>query len=147
LLMQYQEIGVNFPLTQGYNRSSGRLPTTDGQIYDELFCGSPIEDFCKRSVFDPKLDVVFWHGRHRVRSVSPEAVEKVMCEISILHYLYIGWEYFDGRRSSYKPRMSAVNIENGWGSYIFVEADQGRRGEFDSARASARPLVGVIAGA
>jgi glycosyltransferase involved in cell wall biosynthesis len=146
LLERYQAQGVNFPLVQGYNMCSEELPTTEGQIYEELFCGVPFPDACKRSVFKPELDVVFWHGRHRVRSVTPEPVVNPwgMPEIALLHYHSMGWEYFNGRRSSYKPRMSDTNIQNHWGDYIFVEADQGRRNEFDVELASVRPLTGVI---
>ena len=139
LLGQYQAQGINLPKTQGYNMHSEGLPTTQGQIYEELFEGAPAPQECKRSVFDPKLDVLFTAGRHGLFGVSAESVEtQGIPDIAILHYIAMGWDYFINRRFSYRPRMSSVNIAHGWGSFIFgIE----NRGEYDSGIALKRPVA------
>ena len=144
MLEQYREHGVTMPLVQGYQMFSEEAPTTDGQIYQQLNCGFEYSDESKRAIFNPMLDVVYWHGRHRLNTVSPPPVENPSGtpDIALLHYVGLGWDYFAGRRKSYQPRMSTTNRERHWGDYIF--ADDGRRGEFEAGIDQAKRLERIM---
>ena len=139
LLTDYKARGITLPRGQGYIMVSDRLPTTDGQIYDEFVCGSPACQFDKRSVFDPGLDISFTPGRHNMQTCSQNAVDTPVPEIALLHYGAMGFDYYNNRHLSYQSRMSATNIEHGWGSYIF-SSEEGRRGAFEAGVTSVRPV-------
>jgi glycosyltransferase involved in cell wall biosynthesis len=140
LLESYQAQGVNFPRIQGYNMISEGLPTTEGQIYEELFCGVPADQMCKHSVFRPELDVAFGAGRHILKGQPPGVVETSGTpDIALLHYTAMGFDYYNNRQVSYQPRMSAVNLQNNWGSYVFG-SEEGRRNCFNGGLAQAKPI-------
>lgn len=147
LLERYRSEGVTLPLLQGYNMTSDGVPTTDGQIYEELFNGWEFPDESKRSVFNPMLDVTFVHGRHRLIS-APGAVENPsgVPEIALLHYNQLGPDYVWERRQRYVPRMSENNIQHNWGSYVFTSRES-MRGEYQQGLELRKPLVGIIEGA
>lgn len=139
LLVRYQEQGINFPSICGYNMVSGGLPSIDGQIYEEFTYGWHASQMDKKSVFKPELDVAFHAGRHRLQSFPVGAVSTDVPQIALLHYVAMGFDYYNNRQKSYQPRTSEINIRNNWGDYIFY-GEEGRFTNFHSWLQTVRPI-------
>jgi hypothetical protein len=73
---------------EGYTMVSKHLPSTDGQIYDELKEGFRTPSWDKPIIFDPKLDVRFGDGRHSVNLPVVKSTTK------LLHYKYPSKGYY-----------------------------------------------------
>jgi glycosyltransferase involved in cell wall biosynthesis len=140
----YRCRGITMPFVQGHNMVSESPPTTEGQIYEELFSGYPYAPETKRVVIDPMLDVSYEAGRHTVHVCGAHIADAP--ELALLHYNQLGIDYIYERRHSYVPRMSETNIRNGWGGFVFTSKEC-MQGEYELGKSLAKPLVGVIAGA
>ena len=90
-----KDLGKRVIRSTGYQMVSPTLPTTNGQIYEEIFIGVRSSSFTKIQIFDPKLDVKFTHGRHKI--FLPEGIYAEWGKISLLHFKMIGKEYFEKR--------------------------------------------------
>jgi glycosyltransferase involved in cell wall biosynthesis len=144
-LEQYRVRRMNMPFVQGYNMVSEAPPTTDGQIYEELFSGYAYAPETKRAVIDPMLDVCYEVGRHSVHVAGAHISDNP--DLALLHYNQLGIDYIYARRSSYAPRMSAVNVHNKWGVDYVFSSKEAMQGEYEAGASLAKPLVGIIAGA
>jgi glycosyltransferase involved in cell wall biosynthesis len=136
--------GMTLPFVQGYNMVSHAPPTTNGQIYEELFSGYPYAPETKRVVINPMLDVSYEAGRHTVHVAEAHLSDAP--DLALLHYNQLGIDYIYTRRHSYVERMSETNIRNGWGGFVFTSKES-MQGEYDLGASLAKPLTEVIAGA
>ena len=46
-------------------------------------------------------------------------MQDIICGQKLLHFVYLGYDYFIERRKLYASQMSKRNIENGWGAHNF----------------------------
>jgi hypothetical protein len=74
---------------------SDTLPTTTGQIFDEIQYGIKTRSFSKTEVFDPALDITFTSGRHKIN--LPDGIYEHWGKLNLLHFKHIGREYYSKR--------------------------------------------------
>lgn len=115
VLKDYWKQGITLPKIQGFDMVADLPPTSPGQIYDEIKHGFPSETYAKRAVFNPMLDINFSPGGHTVVPWGP-VVESAAAEIKLLHYRYLGEEYFVRRYEQHRRRTCEENILNDWGT-------------------------------
>ena len=107
LKTQKEKYNIQIIQCQGFSMLSDKLPTTNGQIYDEINMGVPDYLETKWVIHSPEIDVYYRKGRHgyphgfkifRNKSRYPYN------GIKLLHYRYLGKEYIEKR--GIKNRLS-----------------------------------------
>jgi len=93
----------------GYTMISERLPTTHGQIYDEIKLGLPDRWSSKWIIFNPEIHLRYGDGRHRVLETNAVRINS-HSGIKILHYRWLGQEYFEERDKRNRLRF---NVHDG----------------------------------
>lgn len=141
LLKCYKKEGVTFPKIQGYDMVSEAPPAGAGHVYEEIKHGFPNgRYFNKRGVFHPSIDINFEPGGHECDPVG-KVVESPDAEIKLLHYRYLGEEYFVKRYEAHRSRMSDENRKGEWG----IECLQDHRERFRNEMENAKPhLIQVV---
>ena len=110
-------------LPRMFNMYSDQLPTTKGQIYDEIRWGVEFNSkMClfrpgeiKEMNYDPGCHFAHPEGNFILDFKSP---------IINLHYKNLSLEYVINRNAYLNTRNSAVNKENGWNWHITETAEQ-----------------------
>ena len=110
---------ANHIVTEGYEMMSETLPTTEGQIYEELKFGYFKTDYSKACVFKPSevTDTNFGPGCHFSSPTGPNIISIRDSGIKLLHYKYLNREVLIKKYAHYKVRQSQEMIRNGWGNY------------------------------
>jgi hypothetical protein len=116
LLADYTRRGITYPKVQGFEMIAEQPPSGGSQIYEEIRDGRENEWSSKRVVFDPALEVVFEAGCHRA-TVSGNVVESENADIRLLHYPFLGRDFFIERSRQRRARLSEENKKFGWGDY------------------------------
>ena len=81
----------------GFMMLSDTFPVTDGQIYDEIKMGIRDRWADKSIIFSPDIHIRYKPGRHGLLDYPGEEVRKYKTSIRLLHYRYLGKEYFTQR--------------------------------------------------
>jgi glycosyltransferase involved in cell wall biosynthesis len=116
LLEKYSKDGITFPKVAGYDMVSPVVPSGQGQIYDEIQSGLRNSVYYdKREVFHPSIDINFSPGCH-LSYANGNLKESAEADVKLLHYRYLGPDYFTKRYSMRMARISLDNVENGWGT-------------------------------
>jgi len=139
LLIEYRKQGITYPKIDGFEMVADDLPTTKGQIYEEIKNGFPNEGYGKRVVFDPMLEIKFDAGCHRA-IVEGNKVESEKPEIKLLHYRFLGKKFFVQRSIERKARVSEENKKAGWGTH-YLNPEGYFSNLFDEVRAVSKPVV------
>jgi len=93
-----------------YMMISEKPPTTDEQIYDEIKTGVRMRSFDKPVMFNPQIDVIFGNGRHTAEARwNGMLVQPVQSRIKLLHYKYLGKEYYFERSRLVYPRKDKTD--------------------------------------
>jgi hypothetical protein len=121
--------------TEGWLMTSEQLPSSRGQLYDEVKTGIRDHYTDKPIVFDPRLEIVFDRGRHGLdicrrssfdlhfsQSVN---IEK-QSELKLLHFRYFGVDYFINRIKYDMERMWASGSEAGKKKWPYDENKAGK---------------------
>ena len=110
---------ANHIVTEGYEMMSETLPTTEGQIYEELKFGYFKPDYSKPCLFKPSevTDINFGPGCHKADPTGPNIISIKDSGIKLLHYKYINREVLIKKYKHYKVRQSREMIRNKWGNY------------------------------
>jgi len=111
VLRKEMALGTQLINCTGLTMVSDSLPTTDGQIYDEITKGLRDHWSSKWVVFSPDIHVVFHIGRHPkqglpVAELTEGAVMRKHTGIKLLHYRYLGPQYYIDRCKS--------NVDRHW---------------------------------
>ena len=116
---------ANHIVTEGYEMMSETLPTTEGQIYEELKFGYLKTDYSKACVFKPSevTDINFGPGCHFSSPAGPNIISIKDSGIKLLHYKYLNREVLIKKYEHYKVRQSEEMIRMGWGNYQQWDAD------------------------
>jgi glycosyltransferase involved in cell wall biosynthesis len=114
LLEKYKRNGITLPQIIGFDMVSNSPPQGPGQIYDEIKRGFPNNQYSKRGVFQPVLDINFKAGGHGAIPTGP-VKESAEAEILLLHYRYLGLDYFSRRYEQHRRRLSEESLLMGWG--------------------------------
>lgn len=110
---------ANHIITEGYEMMSESLPTTQGQIYEELKVGHFKPYYSKPCIFKPSLivDINFSPGTHTSEPTGDNVISVGDTGIKLLHYKYLNREILISKYSHYKIRQSEEMKKNGWGNY------------------------------
>lgn len=102
----------------GYEMISENLPTTNGQIYEELKMGFFREDFSKPCIFKPSevKNINFSPGSHDAKP-DGNIITDNDTGIKLLHYKYLNRETLIKRYDDYKIRHSEYDKTHGYGTY------------------------------
>ena len=114
LLKSYMASGITMPKVLGFDMFSSAVPSGPGQIYEEIFHGWRYWMYNKFEVFHPSIDINFSPGCHKAYPQGPVKMSDD-AEIKLLHYRYLGAEYFKKRYVMRMNRISEDNVKNGWG--------------------------------
>jgi len=124
LLSQYGAQGITLPEIQGFEMVSECPPFTDGQIYQEIRRGFRNPWYSKCAVFDPALEINYLPGSHAcVPTGLVRRSEGI--ELKLLHYRFLGEDYFCGRYATRQASLSATNLDNNWGTLLSVPGRTG----------------------
>jgi hypothetical protein len=107
-------------LPEEWRMFSDHFPTTPGQIYEEVKFGVPgYPGHNKMILFRPSeiKEMRYGAGCH---AASPLGNVRLCTKTDILtlHYHDLGIEYRLSRNAYLASRLSAVNLERGWGSHL-----------------------------
>ena len=95
-----------------FNMFSEKLPTTKGQIYEEIQYGTE-DDRPKMLVFRPDQikEINFLPGCHEANPTGNIVLSK---ELITLHYQFLSRQFTIDRYKEFSKRLSVINRENGW---------------------------------
>lgn len=111
-------------LATGYEMMTEELPTTDGQIYEEIKDGYLKPDYSKPCIFKPSeiRESNFAPGSHTAKPTG-NVISVDNTGIKLLHYKYLNREVLINKYSHYATRQSEEMKKKGWGNYQEWTAD------------------------
>jgi hypothetical protein len=107
---------------EGWQMISEKLPTTEGQIYEEVTEGVPDLMMSKPIVRRPHIDIHYAHGRHSCQSYT---IQTAAPYLKLLHFRFLSPEYVQSRHNKNWPRIakcgkdigSGIHTKPGWDGY------------------------------
>lgn len=109
-LAELKMIGVNYPSVAGYTMFGDHPPTGPGQIYSQIRSGIESPAYAKRCIFDPALEVQWTTGKHAASVTSPISTDGGDDPIKLLHYRWLGHDWFKARNARNYSRLNAENL-------------------------------------
>ena len=106
-LREYRARGIRAVRSIGYQMLADEFPTGDTPITEQVRYGIRDSEFDKVAAFDPTLNIRFRPGRHNCR-IDGAAAEQT--GLKLLHYRYLGAEYFTRRNAYGAANRSAAEI-------------------------------------
>jgi len=100
---------VNYPTVTGYSMTADAVPTTLGQIYEEIQTGFHADAYSKVCVFDPDLDLHWQTGKHAATVNGEVRPDDGSDPLRLLHYRWLGDDYFLDRNRRNYSRLNVVN--------------------------------------
>lgn len=110
LLHGYQQQRIRAVKSVGYQMISDRFPTGDQPIIEQVYNGVRDNEFDKVAIVDPKLDLYWKVGRHVCKISGATAYQN---HVKLLHYRYLGADFFMRRNAYNYATMSRREIETG----------------------------------
>lgn len=114
--------GVRAIRSCGYQMLARTFPTGDAPITDQVRYGIRDSEWDKVAAFDPNLNIRFRPGRHNCRI---DGVEAQQGEVKLLHYRYLGLDYFQRRNVYSAANRSPAEVQANR-SYHVVANHQGK---------------------
>lgn len=119
-----EKVDANHILCEGYEMMNEELPTTDGQIYEEIKNGYLKVDYSKPCLFKPSevVESNFAPGSHtatptgNINSINDSGIK-------LLHYKYLNRDVLINKYAHYAIRQSDEMKRKGWGNYQQWTAD------------------------
>jgi hypothetical protein len=108
VLQKEKDIGTEVILCQGYAMVSDNLPVGDGQIYDEIMLGLPDSLESKWTIHSPDVYIRYHKGRHGKPMRNKRGGANRASGIKLLHYRYLGDQYFEQRDKTNLRRLGMV---------------------------------------
>ena len=113
-LKRRKEGGIQLMLCRGWCMLSDHLPTTNGQIFEEINKGVPDRWTTKYSIFDPEIKVRFHKGRHKYPiETTPDIKYTYDRDFKILHYRYLSEDWIKERDERNLRRLKLAGISVG----------------------------------
>lgn len=107
-LEELESQGIKRVMCYGFTMYHQTLPTTAGQIYEEVKLGVADKWSSKIALFTPDLNMKWSRGRHRYNHLGGNITAMFDTGIHILHFRYLGWDYYMERT---KRNLAYDNIE------------------------------------
>jgi glycosyltransferase involved in cell wall biosynthesis len=139
LLTKYKKEGITYPKVQGFEMVSEHTPVGNKQIFEEVRNGFPNEGYAKRILFAPELEIQFAPGCHTA-NVSGCVVESPQADLKLLHYRFLGRDFFINRSIERRARLSEENKKCGWGTH-YLNPDAYFLNLFNEVSAISKPVV------
>lgn len=117
-LQTLHSAGVSVPIIHGYNMLSDHIPTTPGQIYDEIKTGFYDTNYSKQVIIDPAVDIEWRVGKHNHTIHGEYQIGGGDDPLKLLHYRWLGREYFVARNQHNFSRLSENNLANDYGHAV-----------------------------
>lgn len=96
--------------TRGYSMLADHLPTTDGQIYDEVFEGVGAHRYDKPCILQPATRIRWHRGRHG--KTITERAGRTDVGVKLLHYRHLSLPYCLARDAHNAARWSCIDERN-----------------------------------
>jgi hypothetical protein len=108
-----------------YEMVSNRLPSTPGQIYDEINEGVCLGQASKCIMFRPQAlkEINYDPGAHVSHPVGDVRILNASM-MGILHYKFLSPGYVSERHRLFGQRLSEINRKNRWGVQYEFSAEQ-----------------------
>jgi len=139
-LKSYKMMGVTLPKIDGYEMASPVFPKPGTNLFTHCKTGFPSEFYSKRACFSPYIDMTFGPGSHKFLAKG-QVVESRNADIKLLHYQYLGWEFFEAKRAGRWKRQSDENTKHGWGIHYIPQGPEPYRKVFMDALAKSKPVI------
>lgn len=126
-LRMCKNMGVMLPNVEGYNIYSDIMPTTKGQIYEQIRTGFYDKNFSKQAIFNPKIgEINFGFGCHTNRARGKKGGK-----VYLLHYRCIGGvKMMIARHQMYAKRMCDFNRKKKFGVH-YLRSEQNLHKEWE----------------
>ena len=119
-----QRHGIKAIKAQGYQMVNDLFPELDAPLTELVRLGVRDREYDKMAIFDPVLDVRWSPGRHNY-SFADRTVA-IKSYIKLLHYRYLGEEYFVSRNAHNQARRSEAEIASGRGYQVSPDYVKGK---------------------
>ena len=106
-LDKHRHLGTGVLRCTAYTMVSEKLPSGNGQIYEESFMGARCRGFDKPIIFNPTIEIRFGDGRHKIK--VPPGIEIKKSHFLLLHYRYLSESFFLERSKMDFSRMDMSN--------------------------------------
>jgi glycosyltransferase involved in cell wall biosynthesis len=136
-LIDHRTRGVHLPVVQGWQMYAAQFPDPAhyrAQLPAVVCSGLPDPNYSKAVIFDPQLELDFGIGRHSTAGAPLEP-----STLRLLHFRYLGREYYTERSRRNYARLSERAKAAGWGGATYPENVEGEADMNEAAmqRASA----------
>lgn len=122
---------ITIVIPRGYEMISDVFPDSDKPLYETIQYGVRNKWFDKPQIFNPNeiKDINFSEGRHFASPVG-NVKKEFGKNILLLHYKYIGFNYFNNRLFELQQRLRKNDITNKLGyQYLWNEREKLRKFE------------------
>lgn len=104
-LRGYLMQGIRAVKACGYQMLADGFPANGAALTDQVRYGIRDDEYDKVSIFDPALNIRWRPGRHNCRIDGAAAYQG---EVRLLHYRYLGAEYFEQRNAYNHANVSVA---------------------------------------
>ena len=113
-------------LTKGFQMVSDKFPASGAPITQQIKRGIEDSVYDKFCIFDSSIKV-HWHpGRHDADYPYDRASLANQSHVKLLHYRFLGAEYFQWRNQRNYNHMTKENIEAGRGFQTYPDYTEGK---------------------
>jgi hypothetical protein len=123
--------GTSLIIPEGYQMVSETFPTPGAHLATEIRTGARNKLLDKPEFFKPDLidEINFLPGRH---TADPKGKVQTPPDtaIKLLHFKYMGLEYFKSRLSQLSTGLREGDVEKGWGAH-YLSDDQAKTERFE----------------
>lgn len=133
---QWRGSGNQVVYCEGWNMFADHLPTTKGQLYEEITTGVRDKWYDKPCVFHPDIDILFALGRHSLHPM-PGVRKSRTSGIKLLHYRHLGREYCSQRHQSNYTRFSTDTLRAKHGKHVTGESHLHSLNWYDEVKGNA----------
>lgn len=119
--------GITLIVPTGYEMISEVFPSSDKPLYETIRYGVRTKFMDKPQMFNPAeiKEINFWVGRHGAEPVG-NVRNPSNREVLLLHYKYLGFNYFNNRYSELKTGLREGDIDCGYGHQYFWDEKEKR---------------------
>ncbi len=108
-------IGCKVLQPEAWQMIGDSVPAGTGQIYDEIKFGVRDPWYDKAIAFKPEVEMKFEPGRH---GFSCDARVHRSTTTKLLHYRYLGEEYYKSRSAEHEQRLTQSNRQHSLGTHV-----------------------------
>lgn len=117
LLEHYKRWWIALPNVEGFEMISQETPTGDGQLYEYVKTGVQSAGYSKRVVLSPGIDIELSPGSHTTKVLNGPVGETAKAELKLLHYRFLGREFFIRRNAERRERLCEEDRRLGHGGH------------------------------